>query len=66
MPKIPPNLCRQLRTKKMYTQPDVGASDFDSYCWCLKTMAALGPDQAPATAEDCRTGRPCFESQKEE
>lgn len=65
-PRVPPHLCRCLKTKAMFTQATADEADFTSFCWCVKTMTALGPDQVPAEAARCTSGRPCFEPQGEE
>ena len=64
----PSGCCRHLRTKMMHVTSDweSRAAEFPSSSasyWCLKTMGAAGPDDAPAVLDDCRSGRSCFEPQ---
>lgn len=59
--------CVHLRTKKSYflREPALEEGDLldaSGYCWCRKSMLALGPDGEPVRPEDCRAGRACFES----
>jgi hypothetical protein len=59
--------CAHLRTKKSYflREPALKEEDLldaSGYCWCRKTMIALGPDGDAARPSDCREGRACFES----
>jgi len=59
--------CIHLRTKKSYflRGPALEAADLEDgsgYCWCRKTMLALGPDGEPVSPSDCRAGRACFET----
>jgi hypothetical protein len=59
--------CRHLRTKKMYVpalQGSGGSWDDNGTAryWCLKTMAAVGPDDDFVDLHECRPHRRCFES----
>jgi hypothetical protein len=61
----PAERCRHLRTKMMFL-----ADDWDAHAtahpsttaayWCLKTMGPVGPDDGPATLDECRVGRDCY------
>jgi hypothetical protein len=63
------NLCRHLRTKKMYIPAlaeeafshDSPESPGASHCWCNRTMSETGPDDRPIGAQECKGGRSCFE-----
>lgn len=63
-------ICRHLRTKKIYipaqageafSQPSepVGGS---SHCWCNRTQAETGPDDWLASPEYCKPGRKCHQN----
>lgn len=59
--------CTQIQSKKLYflgrpplTERDV--LDASQHCWCRRTMQVLGPDGEIVHPDDCRAGRPCFES----
>lgn len=63
----PPRVCRHLRGKVPFSTPEelvqsweLGAASNASY-WCLATLEAAGPDDGVAHAQDCRSGRACFE-----
>ena len=60
--------CRFLRHKKMFYDFDreaaltVGPESGGTPYWCVKTSTPLGPDDLPATGEECRAGRSCCET----
>ena len=69
-PKLPPislsPFCRHLASKKLLLgagppRTDQDILDASCHTWCEQTQEALGPDQEPTDAEDCRQGRTCFE-----
>jgi hypothetical protein len=41
---------------------DEDVLDAANHCWCETTFQSIGPDGCVAHPEDCRKGRPCFES----
>ncbi len=59
------HVCPKLRTKTMYLNiehrraADEPESFGTAVFRCLKTMSPLGPDEAPASPEDCVRGRGC-------
>jgi hypothetical protein len=65
----PANVCRHLRTKKMYipAQADevfTGSDDkpeHSGHCWCNRTLAEIGSDDKLAGMQSCNPSRPCFE-----
>ena len=64
----PKNVCRHLRTKKMYipAQADeVFAARDDSesscHCWCNRTLTEVGLDDKLAGLHDCNPSRSCFQ-----
>jgi hypothetical protein len=65
----PDNICRYLRTKKMYIpalaheafSPDQEAQSGPSHCWCNCTLAETGPDDQLASSQRCTKERSCFE-----
>ena len=64
----PSERCRHLRTKMMsvVVEWDEHAAEFPSTSaayWCLKTLGPVGPDDGPASLDDCRLCRPCFLAQ---
>jgi hypothetical protein len=64
----PSERCRHLRTKMMSVveEWEEHAAEFPSTSaayWCLKTMGPVGPDDGPASLDDCRQGRTCFLAQ---
>lgn len=63
--------CRELRSKKYYflqTMPTEEAQllDGSNYCWCRRTMQALGPDGNLAHPQECGPNRACYQSLFEE
>jgi len=57
-------VCRFLRSRGAYDEAQgasfaAGTSSTEAY-WCLRTMEAFGPDDGPADAHRCRSGRSCF------
>jgi hypothetical protein len=64
-----PNLCKHLRTKKMYIpaqQDEVFSASGEElgnigHCWCNRTMSEVGPDDRQVAAYNCGRGRSCFE-----
>jgi|GEM_PF-303680 len=68
-PRRLPIVCRMLRTKMTFGAIDGMAHDWregrstTAAYWCLRTMEAWGPDDRPAHASPCRSGRACFESE---
>jgi hypothetical protein len=65
----PDNLCRHLRTKKMYIPAqadDVFAEPGDGFehsghCWCNRTLAEIGYDDKQVGPGTCNSSRSCFE-----
>ena len=65
----PANVCRHLRTKKMYipAQADEVFADTGEnmghcgHCWCNKTLAEVGLDDKVAGIQACNPSRSCFE-----
>jgi hypothetical protein len=64
-----PNVCRHLRTKKMYI-PELADEAFSepapeqahpTHCWCNSTMSETGPDDRGVGAQGCNQTRSCFE-----
>ena len=60
--------CRHLRTKMMFVvnEWEARASEYPSTTaayWCLKTMAAAGPDDGVSDLDACRRGRSCYQPQ---
>lgn len=58
------DVCRRLRWKGMFVEvepEDRVPGGSDGYCWCSRTMTALGPDGKVAIREACRPGRDCHE-----
>ena len=58
--------CRHLRTKMMFVvnEWEARASEYPSTTaayWCLKTMAAAGPDDGVSDLDACRSGRGCYQ-----
>jgi hypothetical protein len=64
-----PNLCKNLRTKKMYIpaqQDEVFRASGEElehigHCWCNRTMSETGPDDRQVSALACGRQRSCFE-----
>ncbi len=65
----PDNVCRHLRTKKMYipAQADeVFSAAGDEmghcgHCWCNRTLSEVGFDDQQVGIEICNPSRSCFE-----
>jgi hypothetical protein len=57
-------ICRSLRSKKLFYQDEASASDVLNAgpFWCTRTQSLLGPDGKIAGAEECRPGRGCCET----
>jgi hypothetical protein len=63
------NLCKHLRTKKMFTgfsAEESFAEKLDDHVtpnhfWCNRTQTVVGVDDQPAHKENCTPGRACFE-----
>ncbi|MHC4405672.1 MAG: hypothetical protein ACYTG0_38995 [Planctomycetota bacterium] len=55
--------CRHLRAKEMFY--DTGAAPEDDsgsgIFWCGHTQNCLGPDERPASTDDCGPDRHCYE-----
>jgi hypothetical protein len=65
----PSNVCKHLRTKKMFI-PELADASFarengvftdTSHCWCNRTLAEVGPDDKQVSVQICCPGRKCFE-----
>ncbi len=65
----PSNVCRHLRTKKMFI-PELahkvyaqehGAFTDSAHCWCNRTLAEVGPDDKQVSIQICSPERRCFE-----
>jgi hypothetical protein len=64
-----PNLCKHLRSKKMYVPVEAdtlfsasGEQTGDlGHCWCNKTMTQVGPDDRQVAPHKCVRERSCFE-----
>lgn len=59
--------CVRLGSKKLMLShrppmADEDVLDASQHCWCEATFQTVGPDGCAAHPEDCRKGRPCFES----
>ena len=65
----PKNVCRHLRTKKMYipAQADevfakgADAAESSGHCWCNRTLTEVGLDDKLAGLKDCSPSRSCFQ-----
>jgi hypothetical protein len=65
----PLNLCKHLRTKKMYIPAQeheafpasAGGAEPGGHCWCNRTMSEVGPDDRQVGAQLCSSPRSCFE-----
>ncbi|HUJ30683.1 MAG TPA: hypothetical protein VLY23_05340 [Candidatus Acidoferrum sp.] len=57
-------VCRSLRSKKLFYQTEEEASDITSAgpFWCARTQSLLGVDGEIAGHEECRPGRSCCET----
>jgi hypothetical protein len=66
----PTNVCKHLRTKKMYipaeadevfpaagTEPEHAAG----HCWCNRTLSEVGLDDRQVSIPICNPSRTCFE-----
>lgn len=62
---IPFDLCPSLMMKQILTHGlddpvwDDRQHPGDGYYWCLRTCREIGPDDAVASPEACRSGRAC-------
>lgn len=59
--------CREIRSKKYYFLQEMPTEthhlrDGSNYCWCQRTMQAVGPDGEMVRPEDCKAGRSCYRS----
>jgi hypothetical protein len=65
----PANVCRHLRTKKMYIPAQADevfsatgeAVDCAGHCWCNRTLTEVGLDDKLAGLQDCNPSRSCFQ-----
>ncbi len=65
----PANVCKHLRTKKMYVpaqadelfSPSGEPLDYACNCWCNQTLTEVGRDDRPVGMQLCNRSRPCFE-----
>jgi hypothetical protein len=65
----PTNVCKHLRTKKMYVPAqadEVFAANESGYqhcghCWCNRTLSEVGPDDRQVEMQVCNPTRSCFE-----
>ena len=65
----PTNVCRHLRTKKMYipAQADEVFSatgehaEHSGHCWCNRTQTVTGLDDKQVSIPACNSSRSCFE-----
>ncbi len=57
-------ICRSLRSKKLFYQTDEHASDVTNAgpFWCARTQSLIGVDGKIAGHEECRPGRSCCET----
>ena len=57
-------VCRSVRSKKLFYQRDEDASDARSAApfWCSRTQSAIGPDGKLVALDDCRAARPCCQT----
>ncbi len=61
-------LCKYLRTKKMYIpalahevhDPPQGESSHTSHWWCNRTLTEVGPDDHQVGCQVCSPQRRCF------
>lgn len=54
-------ICRSVRSKKLFYQHDEDASDARSSgpFWCSRTQSTVGPDGKLVGIDECRAARPC-------
>ena len=65
----PDNVCRHLRTKKMYIpaqadevfSPVADEMGHCGHCWCNRTLSEVGLDDNQVGIEICNPSRSCFE-----
>jgi hypothetical protein len=65
----PGNICKNLRTKKMYIpalahESLTGQEEetaHSPHCWCNCTLTETGPDDRPVGFQVCKESRSCFE-----
>ena len=60
-----PRVCRKLRQKGGWDTEAEGRSwkhgeSTTAAYWCLSTMEAFGPDEAPCHPHQCAEGRSCY------
>jgi hypothetical protein len=55
------NVCRDLRSKKLFYQTEEDASEVSNAgpFWCARTQSLIGPDGQVAGHTECRPGRGC-------
>jgi hypothetical protein len=66
----PDNVCRHLRTKKMYVpaqadevfSKEAGETGYCGHCWCNRTLSEVGFDDRPVNISACNPSRSCFEA----
>ena len=64
------NLCKYLRTKKLYTEatPEEAFADKEvheltpCHYWCNLTQTVVGPDDGPVHKQTCNATRSCFQA----
>jgi len=54
-------ICRSVRSKKLFYQQDEDASDARSAApfWCSRTQSTVGPDGKLVGLDECRSSRGC-------
>lgn len=65
----PKNVCRHLRTKKMYIPAQADevfaeggdVAESSGHCWCNRTLTEVGLDDKLAGLKDCNPSRSCFQ-----
>jgi hypothetical protein len=62
-------VCRHLRARHAYipalaggAKVQAGAGNDQTFYWCNRTLSALGADDGPVQACQCRPARPCHEA----
>lgn len=57
-------VCRSMRSKKLFYQQDEDASPASSAApfWCSRTQRPVGPDGQFVVLDACRPGRSCCET----